>query len=255
MYHLHTPTLTHNSRSARALSSSSTLSLSLSTRGSAALGLGLSAGAGGSSNSGANGSNGIPAGDYAFAASTGPIDRQLLHPQHGGGGAVVGFLLHYLLQHARDTGEATYAALLEAVLATRGTLGRLPMFSRPSLSGACMAPSRLQPTRVMDDADELRNVMVLTVLLKLLPALGAPLKVRMRGCLIWCTDGSVPFFVLILTPCIRASCVCVYGQQHRSGPSGTCYSCSSTRSRTAWPSSRWRAGRCVYGGGDKDAHR
>lgn len=144
-------------------------------RGSAALGLGLGGGASG----GPNGSSGSApsGGDYAFAASTGPIDRQLLHPQHGGGGAVVGFLLHYLLQHARGTGEATYAALLEAVLATRATLGRLPMFSRPSLTGGCLAPSRLQPTRVMDDADELRNVMALTVLLKLLPALEAPLKV------------------------------------------------------------------------------
>ncbi len=118
------------------------------------------------------------AGSYAFAASTGPIDRQLLHPHHGGGGAVVGFLLHYLLQHAAAASEATYAALLEAVLATRASLGALPMFSRPSLVGACLAPSRLQPTRIMDDADELRNVMALTVLLKLLPALAAPLKAR-----------------------------------------------------------------------------
>lgn len=212
-------------------------------RGSSALRLGLGGGASG----GANGSSGgAPSGgDYAFAASTGPIDRQLLHPQHGGGGAVVGFLLHYLLQHARATGEATYAALLEAVLATRATLGRLPMFSRPSLAGGCLAPSRLQPTRVMDDADELRNVMALTVLLKLLPALEAPLKVWM------CSemhplDASthdidmplvVPSSILSPHPGIRTT--------YRSAPSGTCSSCSSTRSRTAWPSSRWQAGRYV----------
>lgn len=88
------------------------------------------------------------------------------------------FLWHYLQQHLHTVDEHTYAALLEMALAHRGNLGQLPLFTRPTAGSSRFIPSSLLPTKMLDDVDEIRNVTVLTLLLRLLPALPQTLRQR-----------------------------------------------------------------------------
>jgi hypothetical protein len=104
----------------------------------------------------------------------GPIDRFLAN-----GGST--FLWHYLNQHVHTIDEYTYAALLEMVLASRDNFMSLPMFSRPTILNNALVPSTLQPTKIIDDLDEIRNVTVLTIIMKLLPSLAHHLKERAYG--------------------------------------------------------------------------